>query len=93
MGRKLDEKGMPILTEFEELYYRKLQGFQLDKIEDEEFIERKEYLNECIENLMNVLTDEGKKAFLKYEEAESGVEAYMQFYNFKKGYEYRETIE
>ncbi|MBE7046160.1 MAG: hypothetical protein E7396_01970 [Ruminococcaceae bacterium] len=92
MGRKLDEKGIPILNEMEELYYRKLHGFQLDKIEDDEFIERKKYLEECIENLMRALTDEGKKAFLKYEEAESSVEAYLQYYNFKKGYEYRDTI-
>ncbi len=61
MGRKLDEKGQPILDEIEELYYRRLHGFQFDKIEDKEFWERKEHLDVCIKNLMEVLSEEGKK--------------------------------
>ena len=92
MKRKFDENGIPILDEIEELYYRKLHGFQLDKIDDEEFIERKKCLDICLEKLMSVLTDEGKKAYLEYEAAEARVDTYMQYYNFKKGLEYQDKI-
>lgn len=80
MERKFDE--------IENLYYRELHELQFEEIDDEEFLRRKEYLNVCINNLMSILSEEGRKAFLRYEEAESAVEAYLQFYNFKKGFEY-----